>query len=128
MTSEPRIAVEIWSDYVCPFCYLELPAVERLKEEFGPRVDVSWHAFELRPEPAPTLDPDGEYLHDIWGRSVYPMAEERGMRLRLPPVQPQGVRGGCPCKDSRPVRPHARRAFPWFLRTWKRYRKHRDPA
>jgi predicted DsbA family dithiol-disulfide isomerase len=89
MTSEPRIAVEIWSDYVCPFCYLELPAVERLEEEFGQRVDVSWHAFELRPEPVPTLDPDGEYLHDIWGRSVYPMAEERGMRLRLPPVQPR---------------------------------------
>jgi predicted DsbA family dithiol-disulfide isomerase len=89
MTSEPGIAVEIWSDYVCPFCYLELPAIERLQEEFGSRLEVTWHAFELRPDPVPTLDPDGEYLHDIWGRSVYPMAAQRGMTLRLPPVQPR---------------------------------------
>lgn len=36
-----------------------------------------------------TLDPDGEYLHTIWNASVYPMAERRGMTLRLPPVQPR---------------------------------------
>lgn len=93
MNAESRIpvdiAVDIWSDYVCPFCYLELPAIERLKAEFGDRLNVTWHAFELRPDPVPTLDPDGEYLHDVWGRSVYPMAAERGMLLRLPPVQPR---------------------------------------
>jgi predicted DsbA family dithiol-disulfide isomerase len=88
MNAESQIAVEIWSDYVCPFCYLELPAIERLKQEFDGRLTVTWHAFELRPDPVPTLDPDGEYLHDIWARSVYPMAAERGMLLRLPPMQP----------------------------------------
>jgi predicted DsbA family dithiol-disulfide isomerase len=50
---------------------------------------VVWRAFELRPEPVPTLDPDGEYLHRVWGSSVYPMAERLGMTLRLPPVQPR---------------------------------------
>jgi predicted DsbA family dithiol-disulfide isomerase len=40
----------------------------------------------------PTLDPDGEYLHTTWNRSVYPMARERGMTLRLPPVQPRSRR------------------------------------
>ena len=24
------VPINIWSDYVCPFCYLELPAVMRL--------------------------------------------------------------------------------------------------
>lgn len=48
-----------------------------------------WRAFELRPDPKPTLDPDGEYLHTTWNRSVYPMAAERGMTLKLPPVQPR---------------------------------------
>jgi predicted DsbA family dithiol-disulfide isomerase len=89
MISESQIAVEIWSDYVCPFCYLELPAVQELKSEFGPRLDAIWHAFELRPDPAPTLDPKSEYLHDVWERSVYPMAQERDITLRLPPVQPR---------------------------------------
>ena len=49
---------------------------------------MSWRAFELRPEPVPTLDPDGGYLHRVWGQSVYPLARERGMTLRLPPVRP----------------------------------------
>jgi predicted DsbA family dithiol-disulfide isomerase len=89
MSEDKRIVLDIWSDYVCPFCYLELPAIRRLQEEWGARLAVTWHAFELRPDPVPTLDPDGEYLHNTWNRSVYPMAAERGMRLRLPPVQPR---------------------------------------
>ncbi len=82
MSNEQRIAIDIWSDYVCPFCYLELPLIDRLKEEFGAQLNITWRAFELRPDPVPTLDPNGEYLHDIWGRSVYPMAEQRRMTLR----------------------------------------------
>ena len=48
-----------------------------------------WRAFELRPDPVPTLDPDGEYLHRVWRNSVYPMAERLKMPIRLPPVQPR---------------------------------------
>jgi predicted DsbA family dithiol-disulfide isomerase len=55
-------------------------------------VHIVWRAFELRPEPVPTLDPDGEYLHRVWRSSVYPMAERLGMTLRLPPVQPRSRR------------------------------------
>lgn len=83
------VRINVWSDYVCPFCYLEEPVLERIKQEFGDTVDISWRAFELRPEPEPTLDPKGEYLRDTWARAVYPMAEDRGMTLRLPPVQPR---------------------------------------
>lgn len=89
MSQDTRIALDIWSDYVCPFCYLELPAVTRLQQAFGSRLDVLWHAFELRPDPVPTLDPDGNYLHTVWNRSVYPMAQQLGMRIKLPPVQPR---------------------------------------
>ena len=83
------VRIHVWSDYVCPFCYLEEPALERIRHDFGEAVEVRWHAFELRPEPVPTLDPQGEYLEEIWRRSVYPMARERGMKLQLPPVQPR---------------------------------------
>ncbi len=81
--------IEVWSDYVCPFCYLQEPVVEQIEREFAGRVQVRWRAYELRPEPEPTLDPAGEYLTDIWTRAVYPMAEQRGMKLQLPPVQPR---------------------------------------
>jgi predicted DsbA family dithiol-disulfide isomerase len=89
MQADHSVTLDIWSDYVCPFCYLELPVIDRLQQDFGPRLEVRWHAFELRPDPAPTLDPQGAYLHDIWTRRVYPMAHARGMTLHLPPVQPR---------------------------------------
>lgn len=85
----PLVRIDIWSDYVCPFCYLELPPLQRLAREHPGQLEIVWRAFELRPEPKPTLDPDGEYLHTTWNRSVYPMAAERGMTLKLPPVQPR---------------------------------------
>ena len=81
--------IEVWSDYVCPFCYLEEPVVEQIEREFAGRLQVRWRAYELRPDPVPTLDPAGEYLRDIWARAVYPMAVERAMKLLLPPVQPR---------------------------------------
>jgi predicted DsbA family dithiol-disulfide isomerase len=89
-TSEDRkVRITVWSDYVCPFCYLEEPVLEQIRREYGDAVNVQWRAFELRPAPVPTLDPDGEYLHSVWNRAVYPMARKRQMTLRLPPVQPR---------------------------------------
>jgi predicted DsbA family dithiol-disulfide isomerase len=87
--TQPRITLDVFSDYVCPFCYLELPELDALAERFDERVMIRWRAFELRPDPEPTLDPDGDYLHDVWERAVYPMAAERGMTLRLPRIQPR---------------------------------------
>lgn len=84
-----RIKIDVWSDYVCPFCYLEEPVLDRLVREFGDMLLVTWRAFELRPDPVPTLEPNGDYLRDVWARAVYPMAADRGMTLRLPPIQPR---------------------------------------
>jgi predicted DsbA family dithiol-disulfide isomerase len=90
MLNENPVRILVWSDYVCPFCYLERPVLERVKAELGDRIEIDWRAFELRPEPEPTLDPDAEYLHRVWDQSVYPMAQERGLdRMKLPPVQPR---------------------------------------
>ncbi len=50
---------------------------------------VEWMPFELRPEPSPTLRPEGEYLQRAWAQSVYPLARRMGVEIRLPPVSPQ---------------------------------------
>ena len=57
--------------------------------ESEPEVELIWRAFELRPEPVPTLDPKGDYLQRAWSTSVYPLAERLGVTMRLPPVQPR---------------------------------------
>lgn len=54
-----------------------------------PDVRIVWRAFELRPEPVPTLDPRGDYLQRAWTNSVLPLAERLGVPMRLPPVQPR---------------------------------------
>lgn len=89
MSPRPEIRIDVWSDFVCPFCVLEVPVLDALAAESGERLDIVWRAYELRPEPVPTLEPDGDYLRDIWARAVYPMAADRGMPLTLPPVQPR---------------------------------------
>jgi predicted DsbA family dithiol-disulfide isomerase len=45
--------------------------------------------FELRPEPHPTLRPEGDYLQRAWQQSVYPLARQMGVPITLPPVSPQ---------------------------------------
>jgi predicted DsbA family dithiol-disulfide isomerase len=57
--------------------------------DIDPDVEITWKAFELRPEPVPTLEPGGDYLLRAWKNSVYPLAERLGMTMRLPPVQPR---------------------------------------
>ena len=54
-----------------------------------PGVEIIWRAFELRPEPVPALDPEGDYLQRAWSTSVYPLAESLGVTMKLPPVQPR---------------------------------------
>lgn len=45
--------------------------------------------FELRPEPTPTLRPEGDYLQRAWQQSVYPLARQMGVPIVLPKVSPQ---------------------------------------
>jgi predicted DsbA family dithiol-disulfide isomerase len=56
--------VEIWSDLVCPFCYIGKRHFERALGQFAHRdeVEVVWCSFELAPEAA--VETDGD-LHDL---------------------------------------------------------------
>jgi predicted DsbA family dithiol-disulfide isomerase len=45
--------------------------------------------FELRPEPSPTLRPEGDYLQQAWAQSVYPIARRMGVPITLPAISPQ---------------------------------------
>jgi predicted DsbA family dithiol-disulfide isomerase len=44
--------VEVWSDIVCPWCYLGKRRLEQALERFehGGEVDVTWRSFELEPD------------------------------------------------------------------------------
>ncbi|MCS7018357.1 MAG: DsbA family oxidoreductase [Cytophagales bacterium] len=44
--------IEIWSDFVCPFCYIGKRRLERALSEFpqATQVHVEWKSFQLAPE------------------------------------------------------------------------------
>jgi predicted DsbA family dithiol-disulfide isomerase len=45
------ITLDIWSDVVCPWCYIGKRRLERaLAEEQPGSVEVRWHAFQLQPD------------------------------------------------------------------------------
>src|SRR5690606_10693916 len=79
--------IDVFVDYVCPFCFLVEPAIEELKRERD--VEVTIRPFELRPDPVPTLRPEDEYLPRVWKDSVHPMADRVGVPVTLPSVSPQ---------------------------------------
>jgi predicted DsbA family dithiol-disulfide isomerase len=75
--------VDIWSDVVCPWCYLGKRRFEAALENFEHRdaVEVHWHSFELDPQAGPSSDtPSAQRLAAKYGMSVYD-ARERHAQL-----------------------------------------------
>jgi predicted DsbA family dithiol-disulfide isomerase len=48
---EPKMKVEVWSDIMCPFCYIGKRNYETALKEFGDhnQVEIEWHSFQLDP-------------------------------------------------------------------------------
>ena len=73
------LTVDIWSDVVCPWCYIGKRRFEAALSLFEHRdqVEVTWHSFELDPT-APRVRPGrpAERLAEKYGTSVQD-AEER---------------------------------------------------
>lgn len=68
-----RMTVEIWSDVMCPFCYIGKRRFEKALEEFPRRdgVDVIWKSFQLDPG-----------IRPVPGRNVTAyLAERKGWSL-----------------------------------------------
>ena len=70
--------VEIWSDVVCPWCYIGKRRFEHALAQFAHRdeVEVVWRAFEL--DPTRTGSTEGDYatrLAEKYGRTV-PQAQQ----------------------------------------------------
>ena len=56
------LKVTLYSDIVCPFCYIaEVSSLRRLQEEF--ELDFDWRGFELHPN----TPPGGRRLDEVFG-------------------------------------------------------------
>jgi len=52
MTAAPRMTVEIWSDVICPFCYIGKRKFEAALAQLPQRdqIEVVWRSFQLQPD------------------------------------------------------------------------------
>ncbi len=88
--------VEIWSDIVCPWCYLGKRNFEQALQQFGHRdeVDVVYRSFELDPAaPADATTPTVELLASKYGmtpdqaraaqRQMEQRAAQAGLTFRM---------------------------------------------
>jgi predicted DsbA family dithiol-disulfide isomerase len=79
--SQPE-TITVYSDYVCPFCYLGRRSLERYRDRRDEPLEVDWRPFDLR---AGKRNPDGsidETVDDGKGDDYYARARENVRRLR----------------------------------------------
>ncbi len=84
-----KLGIIVYSDYVCPWCYIGLARIERLRRDLG--VDVAWRAFELHPETPRSgarLDGrlGGEARARAYRENISQLAAASGLALRMPAV------------------------------------------
>lgn len=83
--SQKKLEVVVYSDYVCPFCYIGYHRIEKLKEQYN--LDVEWKPFELHPEtpkegvPIEKL-PFPREAFEMFIANVKKLADEDGLTIK----------------------------------------------
>lgn len=68
--------VDIWSDVVCPFCYIGKKRLEKAAEQAGVELEVHWHSFQLDADaPKRQEISNSERLAQKYGRSIEEVEE-----------------------------------------------------
>lgn len=49
----PTVRLEVWSDVLCPWCYVALRRLDALHDELGDTIEIVTHAYLLQPQPRP---------------------------------------------------------------------------
>jgi len=77
-----RLLVEVWSDIVCPWCYLGKRRLEAALARFehADRVDVVWRSFELEPDAPREAGSRRDLLRSRYGMTAE-QAEERDAQM-----------------------------------------------
>lgn len=68
--------VDIWSDVVCPFCYIGKKRLEAAAQQAGLELEVHWHSYELDPDaPIRQEVSNSERLAQKYGRTIAEVEE-----------------------------------------------------
>jgi predicted DsbA family dithiol-disulfide isomerase len=78
MGEKPKISVSVFSDYICPFCYIGDRRLVRLADRYDLAVD--WHFLEIHPDTPPSGMPVSElgYPEEQWRQMMEHLARMAG--------------------------------------------------
>ncbi len=62
MSTQFDESITVYSDYVCPFCYLGRASLSRYQSEREEPIQIDWHPFDLR---SGKRTPDGHIDHSV---------------------------------------------------------------
>lgn len=84
MTTKPELLVTVFSDYICPFCYIGSVRLDALREQFA--LKVNWVSLEIHPDNPAQGRPVEElgYPPEQWQQmmdALYRMAREEGVHI-----------------------------------------------
>jgi len=84
MSSRSELKVTVFSDYICPFCYVGDARLDRLRADYD--LKVNWCFLEIHPETSPEGEPVAslDYPSETWQRMMITlgkMAEEENLPL-----------------------------------------------
>lgn len=80
------IAIDVWSDIACPWCWVGKRHLEAALEEIDQPVELTWHAFELDPSAPKVPDRDVDYVARLGKKYGVGTAEAQGMIDRMTKV------------------------------------------
>jgi len=83
------LKITMFSDFICPFCYIGFEVISKLKREFD--FELEWRSFEIHPEWPAEATPaekvrglgDSEARKAAWGR-ITSMADAEGIEIKAP--------------------------------------------
>jgi predicted DsbA family dithiol-disulfide isomerase len=94
-TQKPTIRINLVSDYICPWCYIGLARLEKLRPDYDIQLDTT--AYELRPG----MPPEGVSREEASKGRTYPegyldnlraTARDAGIELKRPPHIPSTLK------------------------------------
>ena len=72
MSDKPtQVAIEIWSDVMCPWCIIGYKQLEKALNQMEGEVaaEIRWMPFELRPDTPPEGKSQARHIEEVYGRT-----------------------------------------------------------
>ena len=84
MVNLPELKITVFSDYICPFCYVGHHRLMRLRDKYDLR--INWCFIEIHPETSPEGEPVAslEYPSEQWNQlmqNLEAVAKEEGIAM-----------------------------------------------